>query len=225
MAPIVPVEHDGSMSPSSLVSLQRANLAELLLEVGPDAPTLCEGWTARDLVAHLVIREGRPDAAIGLLGGPLAKWTTRVQDEAALRPFDDLVATFRSGPPKWSPFAISKVDAAANIVEFAVHAEDVRRAQPHWVAAPSDPELNEVLWSRVSKMGKLLMRGVPLGIELQRTDLAAKPFAAKTGSPIVTLTGTPLDLVLRVYGRRATEVQISGDAAAIATFEAAKFGI
>lgn len=213
------------MSPSSLVLQQRTNLAELLLQVGPDAPTLCEGWSARDLVAHLVIREGRPDAAIGILGGPLAKWTTKVQDEAALRPFDDLVATFRSGPPKWSPFAISKVDAAANIVEFAVHFEDVRRAQPHWVPAPSDAELNEVLWSRVSKMGKLLMRGVPLGVELQRTDIAAKPFAAKTGSPIVTLTGAPIDLMLRVYGRTAADVQVSGDDAAIAIFEAAKFGI
>ena len=60
------------MTPTSLVSQQRISLAELLLEVGPDAPTLCEGWTARDLVAHLVIREGRPDAAIGILGGPLA---------------------------------------------------------------------------------------------------------------------------------------------------------
>lgn len=213
------------MTPTSLVSQQRIALAELLLEVGPDAPTLCEGWTARDLVAHLVIREGRPDAAIGILGGPLAKWTTKVQDEASLRPYEELVATFRSGPPKWSPFAISKVDAAANIVEFAVHAEDVRRAQPNWVAAPTDSELNEVLWSRVSKMGKLLMRGVPLGVELQRTDIEAKPFAAKTGSPIVTLTGTPLDLVLRVYGRTAVDVKISGDETAIATFEAAKFGI
>jgi len=213
------------MTPTSLVSQQRTALAELLLEVGPDAPTLCEGWTARDLVAHLVIREGRPDAAIGILGGPLAKWTTKVQDEASLRPYEELVATFRSGPPKWSPFAISKVDAAANIVEFAVHAEDVRRAQPNWVAAPSNPELNAVLWSRVSKMGKLLMRGVPVGVELQRTDVEAKPFAAKAGSPIVTLTGTPLDLVLRVYGRSAVDVKIAGDDAAIATFEAAKFGI
>ena len=213
------------MSSNSLVRQQRTNLAELLLEVGPEAPTLCEGWTARDLVAHLVIREGRPDAAIGILGGPLAKWTNKVQDEAALRPYEELVATFLAGPPKWSPFAISKVDAAANIVEFAVHAEDLRRAQPHWQPAPTDPELNEVLWSRVSKMGKLLMRGVPLGIELQRTDVPAKPFAAKTGSPIVTISGLPLDLILRAYGRTAAIVELSGDETAIATFEAAKFGI
>jgi uncharacterized protein (TIGR03085 family) len=213
------------MSPSSLVAQERRALAEILLSVGPDAPTLCEGWTARDLVAHLVIREGRPDAAIGILGGPMAKWTAKVQDAAALQPFDELVATFLSGPPRWSPFSISKVDAAANIVEFAVHIEDVRRAQPSWVAAPDNAELNAVLWNRLTKMGKLLMRGVKLGVEFQRTDLSAPVFAAKTGTPIVTLTGTPLDLILRTYGRTEVDVQVAGDQGAIDTFNAAKFGI
>ncbi|CAB4890210.1 MAG: TIGR03085 family protein [Actinobacteria bacterium] len=213
------------MSPSSLVAQERRALAEILLSVGPDAPTLCEGWTARDLVAHLVIREGRPDAAIGILGGPMAKWTAKVQDAAALQPFDELVATFLSGPPRWSPFSIAKVDAAANIVEFAVHIEDVRRAQPSWVAAPDNPELNEVLWTRLTKMGKLLLRGVTLGVEFQRTDQSAPVFAAKTGAPTVTLIGTPLDLVLRTYGRTEVDVQVTGDQGAVDTFNAAKFGI
>ena len=41
-------------------------------ETGPDGPTLCEGWQTRDLAAHLVLRERRPDAAAGVMGGPLA---------------------------------------------------------------------------------------------------------------------------------------------------------
>jgi len=36
---------------------ERLELCDLLLELGPDAPTLCEGWTTADLAAHLVLRE------------------------------------------------------------------------------------------------------------------------------------------------------------------------
>src|SRR4029453_11831870 len=51
---------------------ERRELADLLLAVGPDAPPLCAGWTARDLAAHLVIRERRPDATVAGLIPPLA---------------------------------------------------------------------------------------------------------------------------------------------------------
>ena len=33
---------------------ERAALAALLDETGPDGPTLCEGWQTRDMAAHLV---------------------------------------------------------------------------------------------------------------------------------------------------------------------------
>lgn len=39
------------------------------LVAGPDAPTLGAGWKTRDLAAHLVVRESRPDAAAGVIGG------------------------------------------------------------------------------------------------------------------------------------------------------------
>ena len=44
---------------------ERRSLAALLRTLGPDAPTLCEGWDARDLAVHLVIRDRRPGALIG----------------------------------------------------------------------------------------------------------------------------------------------------------------
>ena len=37
----------------SIAQRERAGLVEILRAVGPDAPTLCEGWTTRDLTAHL----------------------------------------------------------------------------------------------------------------------------------------------------------------------------
>ena len=51
---------------------ERLALCALLDETGPDAPTLCEGWTTGDLAAHLVLRERRPDAAAGVW--PAARW-------------------------------------------------------------------------------------------------------------------------------------------------------
>ncbi|HWM99593.1 MAG TPA: maleylpyruvate isomerase family mycothiol-dependent enzyme, partial [Streptosporangiaceae bacterium] len=77
---------------------ERSALCALLDKTGPDAPTLCEGWTTGDLAAHLVLRERRLDAAAGVAGGPLAGYTARVQQRIRNRiPFPDLVRIIRSG--------------------------------------------------------------------------------------------------------------------------------
>src|SRR5713226_6603591 len=76
----------GVVPPQAIQSLtvtysrdERLALAALLEETGPDTPTLCAGWQTRDLAAHLVVRERRPDADVGMLGGPLAGYTARDQ--------------------------------------------------------------------------------------------------------------------------------------------------
>ena len=85
---------------------ERLALCALLEKTGPDAPTLCEGWNTGDLAAHLVLREHRPDAAGGVLGGPLAGYTARVQNRIRARTsFPDLVRAIRSGPPRLSVMA------------------------------------------------------------------------------------------------------------------------
>src|SRR5690349_13654553 len=89
---------------------ERNALCDLFTEVGPDAPTLCEGWLTRDLAAHLVLRERRMDAAPGILIKPLAGYTRRVQDGYAARPWAGLVDLVRSGPPRYSPTVIGAVD-------------------------------------------------------------------------------------------------------------------
>jgi uncharacterized protein (TIGR03085 family) len=110
---------------------ERRALCALLDKTGPDAPTLCEGWTTGDLAAHLVLRERRPDAAAGVAGGPLAGYTARVQQRLKDRiPFADLVRMIRSGPPRLSVMALPGVDERANSVEYFVHHEDIRRGAP-----------------------------------------------------------------------------------------------
>src|SRR5205814_6879226 len=70
----------------SYASDERSALCALLDQTGPDAPTLCEGWRTRDLAAHLVLRERRPDAAAGLMGGPLAGHTRRAHEALPRQP-------------------------------------------------------------------------------------------------------------------------------------------
>ena len=57
------------MTNRDLAQLERGRLCDLLLVVGPDHPTLCEGWTTADLAAHLVIRERKPLAGPGIVAG------------------------------------------------------------------------------------------------------------------------------------------------------------
>ena len=53
---------------------ERAALCDLFVQVGPAAPTLCEGWATYDLAAHLVIRERKPLSGPGLvMGGAAAR--------------------------------------------------------------------------------------------------------------------------------------------------------
>ena len=213
------------MSASSPAQRERRELAELLLETGPDAPTLCEGWTTRDLAAHLVVRESRPDAAPGILLAPLAGWTHRVQTSVASQPYPELVRKVRNGPPTLSVFSLPGMDSAGNLVEFFVHHEDVRRGAQGWQPRDLDPILADALWGRLSSMGRVLFRRVPVGVVLERTDGSGGTVAVKKGTPRVILRGTAGELVLRAYGRTAARVDIEGDPEAVTAFENSNLGI
>ena len=150
---------------------ERLALAALLAETGPDAPTLCEGWTTGDLAAHLVLRESRPDAAAGVMGGPLAPYTARMQQRlAAAKSYAELVAAFRDGPPRLSVFAIPGADEAANTVEYFVHHEDVRRGGDDWEPRELNADLTEALWKRL-RGARLFLRKLPVGVELAQGGL------------------------------------------------------
>src|SRR5437667_638875 len=59
-------------------ALERQQLCDLFVELGPDAPTLLEPWSTRDLAAHLVLREHDHLAAPGLvLPGPWHRFAAK----------------------------------------------------------------------------------------------------------------------------------------------------
>src|SRR3984885_11316027 len=102
---------------------ERSALVDTFRQVGPDVPTLCEGWTARDLAAHLVVRERRLDASPGIMLKALAGHTQRVQDASPPKPWPQLIDLIRTGPPTLSLFGIPGVDELANGTEYFVHHE------------------------------------------------------------------------------------------------------
>ncbi|WP_406329194.1 TIGR03085 family metal-binding protein [Streptomyces sp. NBC_00203] len=200
---------------------ERLLLADLLEAVGPDAPTLCEGWNTRDLAAHVVVRERRADAAGGLLIKQLAPRLERVMAEFADKPYEELIQLIRTGPPRFSPFSLKQIDEASNTTEFYVHTEDVRRAQPDWTPRELDPVFQDALWSLLDRTARLTGRGAPTGLVLRRPN--GQTTVAHKGTPVVTVTGEPSELLLFAYGRqKVADVELEGDKDAIAKLHETK---
>jgi len=200
---------------------ERLLLADILEAEGPEAPTLCEGWNTRDLAAHVVVRERRPDAAGGILVKQLASRLDRVMAEFTAKSYEELIQLIRTGPPRFSPFQLKQIDEASNTVEFYVHTEDVRRAQPGWTPRTLDPVFQDALWSRLERTARLMGRTVPTGLVLRRPD--GQTAVAHRGTPVVTVTGEPSELLLFTLGRQnAADVELDGDKAAIDRLHEAK---
>ena len=206
------------MKPPTLAQQERESLCDLLVELGPDAPTLCAGWTAADLAAHLVVRERRPDSGPGLVWPPLAGYTDKVRRSLKDRTsFEKLVTMVRNGPP----LLLRPFDGAMNTVEYFIHVEDVRRAQAGSEPRVISPELADALWARVGPGG--MAKRVPATVVITSPGRSDKEHG--TG-PRVTLAGDPGELVMFSAGRqRAAKVEISGDAALVADLRAASLGV
>ena len=208
---------------------ERLALCRLLVQVGPDAPTKCAGWTTRDLAAHLVMRERRPDAAIGI-AGPLRGYTeglrVRTRDGT---PYQRLVEMLAQGPPVWTPWgAIPGMDANLNLVEFFVHHEDVRRAGPDWHPRDLVPDLERALWSRL-RMARLVLRRAPTGVRL-RWSAVSRPDGpaqvAHQAEPMVTVAGSPAELTLWALGRTSVaRIEYTGDDAAVTRLRSASWSL
>jgi uncharacterized protein (TIGR03085 family) len=195
------------MPMTSFARAERAALADALLAAGPDAPTLCAGWATRDLAAHLVLREHRPDAAAGIMLKPVAEHTRKVQDGLAAGDYPALVERVRKGPLLLRPF-----DEAMNVVEFFVHLEDVRRATPGFQPRELPPVYSRSLAARARTTGRLSARRFPARIEV--TGPGVEPFtlnAGKESAGTVAVAGEPGEVLLFFAGRQAAaDVTITG---------------
>jgi uncharacterized protein (TIGR03085 family) len=204
---------------------ERDALADLLTELGPDAPTLCGDWTTRDLAAHLVVRERRPDTTLGSVLPGLGGWTERAR--TGLRDgtsWEELVGRLRTGAPSWSPMGNALTESAVNLLEFFVHHEDVRRAQPGWGPRALPSALEDRLWGNLRVIGALATRAWPAGLTVAAPD--GRSVRLRRGTPEVTVTGAPSELVLFCTGRqRVARVSADGPEDTVAALHGARFAI
>ena len=211
----------------TLAQTERLALCDDALAAGPDAPTLDEGWTVADVVAHLYVRESDLLAALGIMVAPLAGLTRRRMD-AALQQygFEGLVRAVRNGPPRWSPMRIRRVDELANGTEMFIHHEDIRRGDEVAVAPRElGRTVEDTLW-RATGIAKLVFRSAPVGVVLQRSDVPDVELRAKGGTRTVTLVGKPSELTLYLSGRRdPADVQVVGEPDAVSEFESVRVGM
>jgi uncharacterized protein (TIGR03085 family) len=215
----------GDMADLLFDAAERAQLSDLFDELGPQAPTLLEPWTTRDLAAHLVLREHDHLAGPGLvLPGAWARLAERRRRALALRDFAELIATIRSGPPPGF-FHIGWVRQIPNLNEFFVHHEDVRRANGRGPRT-NEHAMDQALWRNVGRAPWFLARRLRgAGLELEWTG-TAQTIRARRGEPTARIAGPPGELLLYLFGRQdAAQVEVSGPAAAVDAVRRARFGM
>lgn len=200
---------------------ERAALVASLRGLDPDAPTLCEGWNVRRLVAHLVQRE---HAFVQQLSDSIRKEEpghetslNKLVATAATAPgYQRLVDRFAAGTGALNP--MSWLGDAGQLVEYVVHHEDALRGAGG-ASTQERPEgaLNK-LFAQLRFMGRLVFRGSPVGVSLSRPGDAAA--AQVKGGNGVTLVGDPVELALYINGRRdAAQVQVDGAPEHLAAFQ------
>jgi uncharacterized protein (TIGR03085 family) len=183
---------------------ERRQLCDLLQELGPDAPTLCEGWTAADLAAHLVLREH------------FRRWTAERMKAEKSRGFPHLVARLRRGAPL-IPWRLPVLRTLGNGLEYFIHHEDLRRANGR-DPRPTSGDLERLCWRMTGYLGRRQARAIrPVGLVLIGPGGRRRSFGS---GPSATLSGAPSELVLFLSGRRsAARVDLGGGADAVAALE------
>ena len=199
---------------------EKEALVDTFRRADPDAPTLCTGWDARRLLAHLVQREQDPAGgladAVGRAEPGQEKHLGRLAGTAATpEGWSTLIDRFVAGPPRWSP--MSWASEQVNLLEYAVHHEDLRRGAGLALRTLPAPQADSI-FRQVPLMARLKLRRSPVGVTLVRPG--GQTAVVRSGSPAVTVTGEPLELALWVGGRRqAAHVQLSGPPEALEQLE------
>ena len=211
------------MTDRPLDATERTELCDLFLATGPDAPTLCEGWSTLDLAAHLVMRETDPRGGLVILGGErLSGLETKLMDRARAQGYERLVERLRSGPPAF-PWRLPGLRGLLNTTEWFVHHEDVRRANGE---GPREvPGLDAALWPYVRRTAPLMLRRVRgAGVALFAPGYGEVP--AKGTGPRARIAGAPQELMLFLNGRRSVaRVEVAGPDEARAAVDGADLGV
>lgn len=184
---------------TNLARTERLRLVAAARRAGEDAPTLCEGWTTRDLATHLVIRERHPAAALGIFLPKFEGRREAKEDDYASLPYSQLLGLVAS-PPRWAPGGLPGVESVMNTTEYLVHHEDIRRAAIEWYPRRLSQAENQTVWSqcRVALLPFAAKAGGP--VEIVSPGHGRRRAGKKSGTPM-TITGEPMELLLYLMGR------------------------
>ena len=197
---------------------ERLALADQMAQAGPDAPTLCGEWTVRDLAAHIILRERRPDAAGGIFFKSLAGRTARVQQRIATREFSQLLRTLRK--PAWPRF----LDEALNLTEMFVHLEDVRRAGSSWEPRTLPAPLQDALWRQVRRRTALVLRRFRATVRLEAPGFGT--VTGGKGGADIDVRGEPGELLIFLFGRQAhARMTVDGPSEQVERLRRARLGV
>lgn len=179
-----------------------AVFCDVLDQVAPDAPTLCEGWDAHDLAVHLWTLKHDPLAWPAMDVDRLADYGARRAARVRARwSYAELVAQLRHGGGGIACMAGDRFEGHRHALgEYVVHTEDV--ARPNRVERPApDAPLEDALWRRLRVAAWMLHRRRTPGLVLEVPDGRS---AQVTRGPVRTVVrGAPIELMLWVYGRTA----------------------
>jgi uncharacterized protein (TIGR03085 family) len=183
---------------------ERRELCDLLLELGPDAPTLCAGWTTADMAAHLVLREHFHRSSDAQRAAEKAKGLPA------------MVARLRAGAPL-IPWRLPRIRDVFNGLEYFIHHEDVRRANGREPRS-SRADLEALAWRMSGFSGRRAARRMrPYGVELVLPDGTRRVFGSGTRA---TLRGPATELLLYLGGRRsAARIALEGPPEAVAAVQ------
>jgi uncharacterized protein (TIGR03083 family) len=183
-----------------LIAADRRELARVLGELTAEqwqGPSMCAGWTAAHVVAHLTmpfrISEQEFMAGLQQAGDDFTAFSDRIADRDSQLPQEELVGVLRDNADNpWSPPGGGLTGALSHGV---IHGLDI--AWPLVIEYPiADQAMTAVLNSVTSPPGRSVF-GIGLeGIELSATDV---DWSAGQGDQ---LTGRSRDLLLLVAGRR-----------------------
>jgi uncharacterized protein (TIGR03083 family) len=187
-------------------------LADLLEKAGPDvwdAPSLCEGWHIREVVAHMTMpaRYDGPAfmAELSAAGGDFTRLSDTVAARDGALPETTLLDGLRSEVlHAWQPPGGGMPGALTHCV---IHGLDIVEAVPLARRVPDD-RVRAVLAAIGAGGGAELFGADLVGVELQADDL---DWSYGSGVPV---TGPAQVLALVLCGRTVPAGRLGGEAAA-----------
>ena len=206
---------------------ERAQLLSTLRDLGPEAPTLCAGWTAADIAAHLAmaeryvgipmtvlypLRKAMPEAVRARLMARLRHIGDRQTAAMRHRGWDQSLRRLSAGPPP--TYDLSWV-APIRLVEEWIHHEDVRRANGSG-PRPADLAPDEALWQCLIFLSRFAeFTGALRTVRVELPD--GRSLQLRAGQPEVTITGPAGEVLLFLSGRdEVARVETEGTESALA---------